>query len=39
MCDIELEGFVEQEDHNNAFDEMFVVKKPVLKVFLWFTRT
>ena len=32
-CDTEFEGLVEQENCNNAFDEMFVVKKPVLKVF------
>ena len=32
-CDIEFEGLVEQEVHNNAFDEMLVVeKKPVLQV-------
>ena len=33
-CDIEVEGLVEQENCNNAFDEMFVVEKPVLQV--WF---
>ena len=27
--DIEFEGLVEQENRNNAFDEMFVVVKPV----------
>ena len=31
-CDIEFEGFVEQEDHNNTFEEMLVVEKPVLQV-------
>ena len=30
-CDIEFEGLVEQENCNNAFDEMFVVEKPVLQ--------
>ena len=29
-CDIEFEGLVEQEVHNNAFDEILV--KPVLQV-------
>ena len=28
-CDTEFEGLVEQENHNNAFDEMFMVVKPV----------
>ena len=31
-CDIECEGLVEQEVHNNALDEMLVVEKPVLQV-------
>ena len=31
-CDREFEGLVEQEVHNNAFDEMLVVEKPVLQV-------
>ena len=31
-CDIEFESLVEQEVHNNAFDEMLVVEKPVLQV-------
>ena len=31
-CDIEFEALVEQEVHNNAFDEMLVVEKPVLQV-------
>ena len=30
-CDIEFEGLVEQEVHNDAFDEMLVVEKPVLQ--------
>ena len=33
-CDIEFEGLVEQEVHNNAFDD-----KQVLQVIWWFTRT
>jgi len=32
-CDIECEGLVEQQEvHNNAFDEMLVIEKPVLQV-------
>ena len=38
-CDIEFECLVEQEDHNNASDDMFVVEKPVLQVIWWFTKT
>ena len=38
-CDIDFEGLVEQEDHNNAFDDMFVVENPTLQVIWWFTTT
>ena len=31
-CDLEFESLVEQENHKNACDEMFVVEKPVLQV-------
>ena len=31
-CDIEFEGLIEEEVHNDAFYEMLVAEKPVLQV-------